>query len=37
LGDEIADLVLKATDGQDVRLRDYIGKKHLVLEFGAVT
>ncbi len=37
LGDEIPDLVLKTTDGEDVRLRDYIGKKHLVLEFGAVT
>ncbi len=37
LGEEIPDLVLKTTDGKDVRLRDYIGKKHLVLEFGAVT
>jgi len=37
LGEEIPDLVLQTTDGKDVRLRGYIGKKHLVLEFGAVT
>ena len=37
LGEQIADLTLQRLDGREVRLRDFQGKKHLVLEFGAVT
>ncbi len=37
LGDEVPDLTLKSLNGEEVRLGAFRGKKHLVLEFGAVT
>lgn len=37
LHEEMPDLTLKTLDGKDIRLADFRGSKHLVLEFGALT
>ena len=37
LGELAPDLSLPTVDGQEIRLRDFLGRKHLVLEFGALT
>ncbi len=37
LGTEVPDLTLRSVTGETVRLREFHGRKHLVLEFGAVT
>lgn len=37
LGETIPDLTMRPLTGETVRLRDFRGKKHLVLEFGALT
>jgi hypothetical protein len=36
-GSEFPDLTLKTVDGATLRLRDYRGKKHVVLFTGAIT
>ena len=33
----VPDLTLKTLHGDEVRLGSFVGQKHLVLEFGAVT
>ena len=37
LGERVPDLTLRTLEGQEIRLRDFLDTKHLVLEFGALT
>jgi peroxiredoxin len=36
-GDDALDFALPSLDGEQVRLSDFRGKKHVLLEFGSIT
>lgn len=37
LEEEVQELTLESLDGRKIDLRGFIGRKHIVLEFGAIT